>query len=1125
MRRFLPGVLLLVATEPAWAAAPPTKLTSEERATLVRGFALNAEGFALLNKGRYPEAEKPLREALAIRLKVHGELHADTAISCSHLATCLQKQDRLGEALPLYQRALAICQKVHGELHCETAACYNNVAFCLNAQAKPVEALPLFQRALDIYLKVLGEHPFTAQSYKNVAFCLDQQGKPGDALPLCRRALAIDRQVHGEQHPQTALSYNNLACCLNRLGKHGEAWPLFQRALDIERNVHGELRPDTAIGYSNLAYCLNCQGKSGEALPLAQRALAISVKVLGARHRSSAACCNVVGHCLNQQGKPGEALALYRRALDIWLKLHGEQHPATAQSYENVAHCLNYLGKHEEALALGRRTLAIRLKLHGELNPETAQSYNNVAMCLDQLAKQAEALPLFRRALAIRQKVYGEQHPQTAQSYNNVAMCLDRLTKHVEALASARRALAIYRQVHGEQHPQTAISNTHLAWCLYRQGRRAEGLRLLQASLPDQEAARFHTASTGFDRALASTRQASPHALLAAGLARMGQPGNALRHAEMALARGLLDDLAAVDAAQRQRLAGLSTQLSALGQRLVPLLGAATLSPEQASLREQLLQRRRALEAQGASLASALSAQQVLGVADIQRHISADVALVLWIDALGEYLGCVLRHQGPPAWVILPASGKQGIWTNDDAVLSQRCYVTLTDPSADDAVCQALYRQRLAPLEKHLAGVKHLLVVPTGALVKVPVEALTQRWTVSYVPSGTAFACAAALPSRNPPSKALVLADPVFTATSPKEPPAPPHGLLVKAVLNSGLAARVGLRAGDVLLSYAGKALKSPEDLKEAEGDDRVAIQLWREGQSLQRRIPAGKLGIVVDKRPIGEALAAWRDEERKLLASARGPDWTALPGTRLEARTLAALLPGTRLLLGSAASEQSLERLAGADGLKRFGLLHLATHGQANPSLPRQTAMVLAQDQLPSTKEQEARVLAGKKPLEGRLTVETVLHDWRLDADLVTLSACQTGLGAQTQSEGMLGFAQALLQKGARSVLLARWKVDDSATALLMVRFYENLLGKRAGLKAPLSKAEALHEAKQWLRTLSRQQAELRLASLVEGVPRGERGSLRPALPARKADAAKEERPFAHPYYWAAFVLLGDPR
>jgi CHAT domain-containing protein len=73
----------------------------------------------------------------------------------------------------------------------------------------------------------------------------------------------------------------------------------------------------------------------------------------------------------------------------------------------------------------------------------------------------------------------------------------------------------------------------------------------------------------------------------------------------------------------------------------------------------------------------------------------------------------------------------------------------------------------------------------------------------------------------------------------------------------------------------------------------------------------------------------------------------------------------------------------------------------------------------------------------------------------------------------------------------------------------------------------KALQEAKSWLRLrrLPRAEAEKRLATLLEGVPRGERGSIKAALPARKPDEPREQdRPFAHPYYWAAFVLLGDP-
>lgn len=191
----------------------------------------------------------------------------------------------------------------------------------------------------------------------------------------------------------------------------------------------------------------------------------------------------------------------------------------------------------------------------------------------------------------------------------------------------------------------------------------------------------------------------------------------------------------------------------------------------------------------------------------------------------------------------------------------------------------------------------------------------------------------------------------------------------------------------------------------------------------------------------------------------------------------------------------------------------------------PEQSALILSQDRLPTADEAARAVLAGQTSAEGRLTVGVILKEWQLDADLVVLSACQTGLGKQTAGEGILGFTQALMQKGARSVVLSRWKVDAAATALLMARFYQNLLGKREGLKQGLPRAEALREAKAWLRQLSRAEAAKRLAALVDSVARGERGHIKAALPTRKPETPKgEDHPFAHPYYWSSFVLLGDP-
>ena len=163
--------------------------------------------------------------------------------------------------------------------------------------------------------------------------------------------------------------------------------------------------------------------------------------------------------------------------------------------------------------------------------------------------------------------------------------------------------------------------------------------------------------------------------------------------------------------------------------------------------------------------------------------------------------------------------------------------------------------------------------------------------------------------------------------------------------------------------------------------------------------------------------------------------------------------------------------------------------------------------------------MLKGKPAYEGRLTAERILRAWKLDAELVTLSACESGLGRYAGGEGYLGFSQALFLAGARSLVVSQWQVDDTATALLMTRFYENLLGTPEKTVKPLPKAEALAEAKRWLRGLSPDDVK----QLTKDLPtRGTRGRVEPR---NKGDAPAAVHGYDHPYYWSGFILVGDPR
>ncbi|HVC96425.1 MAG TPA: CHAT domain-containing protein [Pirellulales bacterium] len=280
----------------------------------------------------------------------------------------------------------------------------------------------------------------------------------------------------------------------------------------------------------------------------------------------------------------------------------------------------------------------------------------------------------------------------------------------------------------------------------------------------------------------------------------------------------------------------------------------------------------------------------------------------------------------------------------------------------------------------------------------------------------------------------------------------------------------------------------------------------------------------MLDKRPAPVALEEERRFQQTLLAArGGGGPWPPLPATAWEVASLAKRFKADRrpvkTLLGREASEQALYDLAVSDKLSEFGFIHLATHGRIDVEHPRRSAVIVSEVNLPDPLEQVTNHLP---PFDGRLSVEEIVSNWKLNADLVTPSACETALGKRAGGEGMVGFTQALLMVGADALCLSLWPVDDVATALIMDRFYANLLGQREGLEAPLSKVAALAEAQAWLRELTSEEATARTAQLTNGVPRGAGRQGKIVDAPKPPKTAPRSRPFAHPYYWSAFVLVG---
>ena len=186
------------------------------------------------------------------------------------------------------------------------------------------------------------------------------------------------------------------------------------------------------------------------------------------------------------------------------------------------------------------------------------------------------------------------------------------------------------------------------------------------------------------------------------------------------------------------------------------------------------------------------------------------------------------------------------------------------------------------------------------------------------------------------------------------------------------------------------------------------------------------------------------------------------LPRTHDEVEYIANLFPSDRRRVYF--SKESTEEVVKRETLGHYRRLHFATHSLIDERTPSRSSVVLTFDDDPEE--------------DGLLEVSEI-SELDLDSDLVVLSACQTGRGQLLSGEGILGLSRAFLYAGARSVVVSLWNVSDISTAQLMKNFYQHLVDN-AGNAAAL------------------RQAKLKMA----------RGTA-------------ETR---HPYYWAPFIVIGEP-
>jgi CHAT domain-containing protein/Tfp pilus assembly protein PilF len=1039
----------------------------EKKDDRARAFAALFKAKAEQGRLHYPEALRAFRDAVR-HFTAAGEGKWQGA-SLNQLGILQLELSQHAEALESFRQALALTEKLYGKEHPQVAACLHNIGSALGDQGKHADALKQLDRARAILEKTEKEGPGLAAVLNSLAHVHHLLADYDRAVAACERGLAIRRKVFGPKHPEVAKNLDNLGDIHAERGDYARALECYREARAIFQEKRGEGHPDTAINLSALGQVFPALGDYDRALDYQQQAYRVLAKVYGPEDAQVASALARIGEVHARQGEYARALDYYRRALAIREKVFGKVHRAVAASHNRVGWAYSHLGETDKALAEYQKALALFERVYGPRHPEVAASLNNLAALYSRRDEPGRALDHFRKALNLLQTIRGPESPDVAQVLENIGYIQATQGDAEGALAHLRKALPIWQKAYGGQHPEVALHWHNQGVIQYQEGQLGPALGSFEEALgallrvPVKRQARPVTITPDKIRLV----PLAPAVLSWRG--RILEEGLGPKPAVEELRQCAETYGAAAEVLGRMRRQVLQTEESKLLQgehafEVFPrFLGVCQrlhdTGQDPNALRAALDMAERGtaqvfLEALGRSRAQTLS-----GIPPDLRDREAE--LLARLQRLEERL---TEEQGRP--------------------LEQRDTNRIASLWDEREKTEASFQQFLGRLEQDHPRYVELNYPAPPSLEEARSCLGPGEVALLYVLGERAsFLLLVEGKEAKGPGLALYRLDPAAAIADTVAVLADRETLLapakVRALAPEAYRLLLGpaadrLRGKDLVIVPGGVLALLPFELLieevDAQGKEHYLVERHR-----IRYAPSLKVLSLVrqwqrQRRQPERALWALGDPVYDP-ADDRMP-----PGTRLAAPSAAALAeyrraapgPGGEALLprlkSSAAEVEAIRRILGADPadvrtgpvasetavkeasasgeLGRARYVHLAAHGILGLDAGLQPGLVLS--------------LVGDGKEDGFLRLDEVTR-LKLNADLVVLSACQSGQGRLYNGEGVRGLARAFLHAGSRGVVCSLWPVEDEQTAAFMADLYRAL---RAGQR-PADALQAVQRAR----------------------------------------------------------------
>ncbi len=896
------------------------------------------------------------------------------------------------------------------------------------------KALSIYEKALAAQ-EALGDKAGAARTLTNIGLLHYRLGNYAKALSTWERALRQKEALGDKAGAATVLG--NIGNVHERLGDYAKALSTCERALSAMEALGDKAGAARTLG--SIAVVHEHLGDYAKALSIQERALAAQ-EALGAKTGAARTLANI-GAVHLSLGDYAKALSTYERALAAQEALGDKRGAAITLNSIGVVHLV--LGNYAKALSIGERALAAHEALGDKAG--AAGSLGNIGNVHMRLGDYAKALSILERVLSAMEALgHKNGAAQVLDNIGEVYLCLGETAK---ALSIHERALAAQEALGNKAGAATTlgiIGNGH-----FQLGDYAKALSTYERVLPAMEA--------------------------------LGDKAGAARMlASIGYAYVMLGDFAKAQASYERAL-GLRGDVVNPNSQTDILRGLAKLH----------LHRGRSAQAadwalKGIAYLGALST----GLAEGEGAGARDQFTALFDVA---YLA-TLRSDDSARLALVMEQGRAGSLREN---LGSRS-------AMEAAVIPVKLRNSLALARHSERRALDSYKRASRRRVKAKIRAAKTAWQAAQAEVARV---SRRVQREAKQAAAITLSDPDDLKTIQSY--LDPTDALIYYALTSEEAVALVVRRGGARVVKLPASKDVEEAAEELDASDlgvesastiallrRLIIEPLTLSKDVKRVLvsPMGRLGYVpfsllfpdheVTNVPSGTTYGLLLDEHGKHGKKILGfgdPDYlTMVDASALKLRaggvTKLSRLPATKKEVEAIADVSLLDKRATETGLQdavkaqeRWRAVHFACHGLVDPERPMLSALALTADQ----------------ENDGFLTALEIFL-MKIPADLVVMSACETGKGKIYKTEGIVGLTRAFMFAGAPRVICSLWKVDDEATQALMVEFYR-LWNPKDGYKG-IGTAAALKKAQAFVRD-------------------------HPKHPEWK-----------HPYYWAAWVLWGLP-